>query len=65
MLDLVIPNMTCGHCVRTATVAARSAQAQAKDSIDLLRRRVRIDTRTPRKAVLAKLAEAGGEPARA
>lgn len=65
MLDLQIPNMTCGHCVRAVTEAVQAADPQAKVVVDLPQHKVHIDTRAPHEAVLAKLAEAGYEPAAA
>jgi copper chaperone len=63
MLDLQIPNMTCGHCVRAVTEAVQSADPEAKVVVDLPTHKVQIDTRAPREVVLAKLAEAGYAPA--
>ncbi len=63
MLDLQIPNMTCGHCVRAVTEAVKSADPEAKVVIDLPTHKVQIETRAPREAVLSKLAEAGYAPA--
>ena len=65
MLDLKIPNMTCGHCVRALTEAVKAADPQAKVVIDLPTHKVQIDTHAPREVVLAKLAEAGYAPAAA
>ena len=63
MLDLQIPNMTCGHCARTVTEAVKAADPDAKVVVDLPTHKVQIDTRAPREAVVAKLAEAGYQPA--
>ncbi len=65
MLDLQIPNMTCGHCVRAVTEAVKSADPDAKVVIDLPTHKVQIETQAPPAAVLAKLAEAGYAPAAA
>ena len=65
MLDLQIPSMTCGHCVRAVTEAVQSADPEAKVVIDLPTHKVQIDTRAPREVVLAKLVEAGYAPAAA
>jgi len=65
MLDLQIPNMTCGHCVRAVTDAVKAADPEAKVVIDLPTHKVQIETRAERVAVLAKLAEAGYAPAAA
>ncbi|MCW5634438.1 MAG: heavy-metal-associated domain-containing protein [Rubrivivax sp.] len=63
MLDLQIPNMTCGHCVRAVTEAVKAADPQATVTIDLPTHQVRIETTAPREAVVAQLVEAGYEPA--
>lgn len=65
MLDLQIPNMTCGHCARAVTEAVKAADPAAKVVIDLPTHKVQIETQAPREAVLARLAEAGYEPAAA
>jgi copper chaperone len=63
MIELQIPNMTCGHCVRVVTEAVKAADPEAKVEIDLPAHQVRIDTRAERAAVVAQLSEAGYEPA--
>ena len=63
MLDLTIPNMTCGHCVRTVTEAVKAADPQAQVVVDLPTHKVRIETKAETAVVLAHLAEAGYEPA--
>ncbi len=65
MLDLQIPNMTCGHCMRAVTEAVNAVDPLAKVVVDLPNHKVRIDTQAPREAVLARLAEAGYAPAAA
>ncbi len=63
MLDLMIPQMTCGHCVRAVTEAVKTADPAARVEIDLPSHRVQVDTTAPREAVLAQLAAAGYAPA--
>ncbi len=63
MLDLLIPQMTCGHCVRAVTEAVKTADPAAHVEIDLPSHRVQVDTTAPREAVLARLAAAGYAPA--
>ena len=59
MLDLKIPNMTCGHCVRAVTEAVQAADPAAKVVIDLPTHKVQIETKAETAQVLARLAEAG------
>jgi copper chaperone len=63
MLDFQIPNMTCGHCVRAVTEAVKAADPKAEVQIDLPSHRVQVQTSAERQAVVAKLAEAGYQPA--
>lgn len=65
MIDLQIPNMTCGHCVRAVTEAVKAADPAAKVVVDLPSHKVQVETSAPREAVVARLAEAGYEPAAA
>ncbi len=63
MLEFQIPNMTCGHCVKAVTAAVKAADPQAQVQCDLAQHRVQVDTGVAREAVVAKLAEAGYQPA--
>lgn len=63
MLDLQIPNMTCGHCVRAVTEAVKAADPEAQVTIDLPTHRVQVQTRAEPQKVLAQLKEAGYAPA--
>ncbi len=63
MIDLQIPNMTCGHCVRAVTEAVKAVDPAAKVVVDLPSHKVQVETSAPREAVVARLAEAGYEPA--
>jgi copper chaperone len=63
MLDLTIPNMTCGHCVRSVTEAVKAADPQAKVVVDLPTHKVQIETKAEAAVVRARLTEAGYEPA--
>jgi len=65
MLDLQIPNMTCGHCARAVTEAVKAADPEAQVVVDLPTHKVQVETRATREAVVARLAEAGYEPAAA
>jgi copper chaperone len=62
MIEMTLPTMTCGHCVRTVTKAVHDVDAQAKLEIDLPTHVVRIDSTHPRQEFAAALAEQGYEP---
>ena len=63
MLEFSIPNMTCGHCVKSVTEAVKAAARAARVDIDLPTHRVQVQTSVPRDAVVARLADAGYAPA--
>ncbi|MBX3635848.1 MAG: heavy-metal-associated domain-containing protein [Rubrivivax sp.] len=62
MLDLQIPDMTCGHCVKAVTEAVKAADPAAEVQIDLPTHRVQVQTAAPREQVVARLVEAGYTP---
>lgn len=62
MYDLLIPTMTCQHCVRTVTETVRRVDPQATLDIDLATHRVQIGSAQPRPAFDAALAEEGYAP---
>ncbi len=59
MLELDLPGMTCGGCVRGVTAAVRDLDPAAEVEADLDRRRARITTTAPEARVRAVLTEAG------
>ena len=63
-LELTLPAMTCGHCVKTVTTTVQRLDAQARVSADLATHQIRVDTTAPRDAVVKALA-AEGYPAAA
>jgi copper chaperone len=63
MIELTLPNMTCGHCVRTVTETVQRVDAQAKVEIDLAEHRVRIESPQPQQVFTTALAEEGYPPA--
>ena len=63
MIELTIPAMTCGHCVRTVTETVHQIDAQAAVDIDLGTRRVRIESQHAPQEFLQALADEGYEPA--
>lgn len=58
-----IQDMTCGGCVRGVSAAIRSVDPEAEVKADLETRRVEVQTRAPREALVAALTEAGFAPA--
>ena len=63
MIELTLPTMTCGHCVKTVTETVRRLDAQAQVSTDLATHQVRIESTVPRETLARALAEEGYEPA--
>lgn len=59
----VLPDMSCGHCVRAITEAVRGADPQAELTVDLPARSVQLRSALSRQALAAALAEAGYAPA--
>ncbi len=65
MIELTLPTMTCGHCVRTVTETVQRIDSAAKLEIDLPSHRVSIDSQLPAERFSAALTEEGYEPAAA
>lgn len=63
MIELTLPSMTCGHCVRTVTETVHRVDAQARVDIDLPAQRVRIESQQPAAAFAAALSDEGYDPA--
>lgn len=63
MIELTLPTMTCGHCVRTVTETAQRVDPAAKVEVDLDRHLVRIASVQPADAFRSALSEEGYDPA--
>lgn len=63
MIELTLPTMTCGHCVRTVTETVKQVDGQATLQIDLPAHLVRIESSQPAAAFAAALTEEGYAPA--
>lgn len=63
MIEMTLPTMTCGHCVRAVTAAVQRVDAQARLEIDLPSHRVRIESAHAPAEFAAVLAEEGYAPA--
>ena len=62
MIELTLPTMTCGHCVKTVTQTVQCLDAQAKVEIELEKLRVRIESQVGA-VELKKALDAAGYPA--
>ena len=58
-IELTLPDMTCGHCVRTVTNTVQKLDASAQVQVDLPRHLVTIQTSQPEAAVKQALADEG------
>lgn len=59
MIELTLPTMTCGHCVKTVTSVVQQVDAQARLQIDLPTHQVRIESAKPAADFERALAEEG------
>jgi copper chaperone len=59
MIELTLPTMTCGHCVRTVTETVQRIDPQATVQIDLPSHRVQIESGQPAQVFAEALAEEG------
>ena len=62
MLDLTIPDMTCGGCARGVTAAIKSVDPAAELLIDVDSHKVQVKTSASVEAVKAAVIEAGFTP---
>jgi copper chaperone len=62
MIELTLPTMTCGHCVRTVTETVRKLDPAAKLNIDLPSHKVQIESDRPAVEFRSALAEEGYAP---
>jgi copper chaperone len=63
MIELKLPDMTCGHCVKVVTQTVQRVDAAATLKVDLPEHKVQIESQRPREAFAAALAEEGYAPA--
>jgi copper chaperone len=63
MIELILPTMTCGHCVRTVTQTVQTVDTAARVEIDLPAHRVRIDSQREAQDFAKALAAEGYAPA--
>jgi copper chaperone len=58
-IDLTLPSMTCGHCVKTVTATAQRLDPAAQVQADLATHRVTVQTTAARDALVEALAQEG------
>ena len=63
MLDLTIPDMTCGGCARGVTAAIKAVDPAAELTIDIDTHRVQVKTSASAAMVKNAVIEAGFTPA--
>jgi copper chaperone len=63
MIQFTLPDMTCGHCVKTVTRTVLQVDAGARLEIDLPSHGVKIQSDQPADAFKAALAGEGYPPA--
>ncbi|MBA3910777.1 MAG: copper chaperone [Rhodobacter sp.] len=63
MIELTVPDMTCGGCARGVTTAIKSVDPRAEVVIDLASHKVQVTTTAGSSAVKAAVAGAGFSPA--
>jgi len=62
-IELTLPDMTCGHCVKTVTATVQQVDPSAQLKIDLPTHKVQIESTQPAQAFAAALTEEGYPPA--
>ena len=63
-IELTLPDMTCGHCVKTVTATAQRLDPTARVQTDLATHRVIIDSSIAQETLEAALAAEGYPAAR-
>jgi copper chaperone len=59
MIEMTLPTMTCGHCVKAVTAAVQQVDAEARVQIDLPTHSVRIESAVPAERFERALADEG------
>ena len=59
MIELILPDRTCSHCVKTVTGTLKKLDADAQVQCDLTTHTVRIETTQSAEVVAQALAEEG------
>ena len=62
-IEFTLPDMTCGHCVKTVNATVQQVDPVAQLKIDLPSHKVAIESDQPSQAFVAALTEEGYPPA--
>jgi len=62
MIQLNIPQMSCGHCAQAVKQAVQEVDPQAKVDVNLSTKQVTVESQADRAKIVASLAEAGYQP---
>jgi copper chaperone len=62
MIEMTLPDLSCGHCVRAVTETVRRLDGAAKVDIDLATKCVRIESQLSREQLAAALSAEGYPP---
>jgi len=65
MIELKVPDMTCGHCVSTITKAVKELDAAARVEASLADHKVQVESKASQSELLHCIAEAGFTPSAA
>lgn len=63
MIEFTIEDMTCGHCASRVTQAIKSVDDQAKVTVDVGKKHVRVDSAHDVQEIATALTDAGYPPA--
>jgi copper chaperone len=59
MIEFRLENMTCGHCAKAVASAIREVDPTAHMEVDLLNKKVKVESATPAHVLAQALAERG------
>lgn len=62
MIELNLPDMSCGHCASTVTQTCKLVDPAAKVEVDLNRKTIRIESTEQRQEFEEALTDAGYPP---
>lgn len=63
MIEMTLPDMSCGHCAATVTKTCQLVDPQARVEVDIGTKTVKIESTAERSDFAEALAEAGYPPA--
>jgi copper chaperone len=63
MIELTVPDMTCGGCARGVTAAIKAVDPTAEVVIDVASRKVQVTTKADADTVKSAVRDAGFAPA--